>query len=395
MFSAYELYGDNMKCLRCNNQDIRFFYQDPQGWYCRKCVMFGRLNVAQLPTKKHYQKRALTCNYSLKYPLTPLQKKAQQQIMDNLSAKRDVLVYAVCGSGKTELVMEAIKQYINAEKKVGFAISRRQVVLEICERLKAAFSTITVIPVCEGYTDVIDADLIVCTMHQLHRYYECFDLLIMDEVDAFPYRDNEVLESIAMHACIGEKLYLTATPSDAMLSLCEEKKCALIQLYERPHGYPLIVPKIIATLASFQYLYLFYFLIQQRRANIQTLVFVPSIALATRLYRVFRFIFKCAAFSSKTENKDQIIDDFHAFKYECLFATTILERGITIKGVYVIVVQSDHMVFNEASLTQIIGRVGRSIEMPTGKGVFLCRKKNREITRCVNALIHMNAKAES
>ena len=47
--------------------------------------------------------------------------------------------------------------------------------------------------------------------------YRCFDLLIMDEVDAFPYRGNVMLKEIAMQACSGQLLYLTATPDETML----------------------------------------------------------------------------------------------------------------------------------------------------------------------------------
>ncbi|MCB7430269.1 helicase, partial [Erysipelatoclostridium ramosum] len=81
---------------------------------------------------------------------------------------------------------------------------------------------------------------------------------------------------------------------------------------------------------------------------------------------------------------------FHAHHYECLIATTVLERGITIKGIHVVIYQADHPVFNEASLIQMIGRVGRNIEMPTGRGLFLCTKKTRDIERCIRALQLMN-----
>ena len=38
----------------------------------------------------------------------------------------------------------------------------------------------------------------------------------------------------------------------------------------------------------------------------------------------------------------------------------------------------------------MIGRVGRNIEMPTGKGLFLCTRKTRDIERCIRALQKMN-----
>lgn len=68
------------------------------------------------------------CNYDLEFQLTDQQLKASKEIVTHLAAGYDVLVYAACGAGKTELTMEPLKQALNAGKKVGIAISRRQVV---------------------------------------------------------------------------------------------------------------------------------------------------------------------------------------------------------------------------------------------------------------------------
>lgn len=387
--------GDRMRCLRCGNTQQKYFYQDGSVWYCRKCIAFGRMNVGELPRAKKYRQQRHACDYVLKYPLTPKQQKASAEIVWHAKHQQSQLVYAVCGAGKTELVMEVIKQFLNAGKKVGFAISRRQVVLEIATRMKEAFPMIEVIAVCEGYSDICDGDLIVCTMHQLYRYYQTFDLLIMDEVDAFPYRGNEVLQAIAQHACRGVMVYLTATPDESMLKDVEDGKLALVELFERPHGYPLIEPEIRTCANRMQLFYLIAFLYQQRKAGIQTLVFVPTIRMANELHKKLCLLFRCKAFTSQSEDKEKIVDDFHKKKYECLITTTILERGITIKGIYIIILQADHVVFNEASLTQIIGRVGRSIEMPSGKGIFLCERVTRDIERCKHAIQHMNKESFS
>lgn len=379
-----------MRCSRCGNENLAYFYLDGTTWYCRKCIAFGRVDVGKGVEAKAYRKRKIDCSYSLKYPLTPLQKQAVSKIMSFLKQKKDVLVYAACGAGKTELTMDAIQYYLRQGKKVGFAISRRQVVLEIKERMQQAFSSLHVVAVCEGFTDVTYGDLIVCTMHQLYRYPYCFDLLIMDEVDAFPYRDNELLEAIAMQACVGEKLMLTATPDENMLKKVEEGTLGLVELFQRPHGYPLIVPQVVCLPFALQLCFLIHFLQKQRKRGIQTLVFVPTIALANKLYLGLRLLFKCAVFTSKTKDKEKVIDEFHEKKYSFLISTTILERGITIKGIYIVILQADHAVFSQASLIQMVGRVGRNIEMPTGEGWFLCAKKTKDIEQCVSAIQKMN-----
>lgn len=379
-----------MRCLRCGNEDEKYFYNDEGVWYCRKCVGFGRIDVGKVPISSPCIRKPCACEYTLKYPLTNKQKRAVREIMHYLKEQQDVLVYAACGAGKTELTMEAIQWYLRNGKKVGFAISRRQVVLEIQERMQAAFPMLKVVAVCEGYTTVTDGDLIVCTMHQLYRYHGWFDLLIMDEVDAFPYRDNALLEAIAMHACVGQKLMLTATPDDEMLEKVKQHRLCMVELFQRPHGYPLIEPQVHCMPLFLQVLWMLRFLKKQKHAGIQTLVFVPTIKMAKQLYRVIGIHHRCAVFTSKTKEKEKVIDEFHEKRYDFLLTTTILERGITIRGIYVLILCADHAVFQEASLIQMIGRVGRNVEMPTGKGVFLCSRKTTAIKRCCIAIHKMN-----
>ena len=72
----------------------------------------------------------------------------------------------------------------------------RELVIELAERMKNAFKNATVVTVYGGHKNVLDGDIIVLTTHQLYRYNCFFDLLILDEADAFPFKDNEVLRNI-------------------------------------------------------------------------------------------------------------------------------------------------------------------------------------------------------
>ena len=65
---------------------------------------------------------------------------------------------------------------------VGIAVARRQVVLQLFERLKIIFPDLVVRAVCEGHTAEINGHLIVCTTHQLFRYHQFFDVLILDDI---------------------------------------------------------------------------------------------------------------------------------------------------------------------------------------------------------------------
>ncbi|MGI6580731.1 MAG: DEAD/DEAH box helicase family protein [Erysipelotrichaceae bacterium] len=87
------------------------------------------------------------------------QKEVSKKLAKLVSQGKSVLLEAVCGAGKTEIVYETIAQALKQNKKVGFAISRRQVVLEITERLQEVFKNLEVIAVCQGYTSKVVGDL--------------------------------------------------------------------------------------------------------------------------------------------------------------------------------------------------------------------------------------------
>lgn len=384
-----------MKCLRCQNEDQKYFYRDRQGvWYCRKCIPFGRIDVGALPKKKRYRKRSFSVSYQLDYELTAYQKRAAKELISYLKQHQDVLVYAATGAGKTEITMAAIESYLREGKKVGVAIARRQVVLEIRDRMAKAFPTLDVIAVCEGHTRKVDGDLIVCTMHQLYRYYRTFDLLILDEVDAFPYYGNEVLEAIAHHSCQGEKVYLSATPDRKMKQQVKEGKLKQIQLFCRPHGKDLIVPKVYCLPKIGQRIMLFFLIYRNGKENVPLLVFVPRIAQAHTMAKFYSLVAHCKAISSQSTNRDLLMEQFRNNEFQVLFTTTLLERGITIPGVDVCVVDGEHTVFSEASLIQIFGRVGRSITKPDGNAWFLCTHSVASIKNCVATICYMNAKKQ-
>ena len=376
-----------MQCPRRKNEDPKYFYRDENQIYCRKCIQFGRVNIDDVIQPKTYKCKKHRVKAHLNFELTDAQKKASVQLKENALKGIDSLVYACCGAGKTEICFETITAFLNAGKKIGFAIPRRQVVLEICERLKIAYPRLKVIAVCQGHTDVDDGDLIVCTMHQLYRYHQTFDLLILDEVDAFPYKNNDMLEAIALNACKGVKVMLSATPSRQLLLKAESGQLSIIELFVRPHGHPLIVPRCIILADFFQLIHLLFFM---KRHGGQWLVFVPTIAMADAYGKWLSVFMPCSSFTSKTLCKEEILDRFKNHQLTVLFASTILERGVTFKGVHVAVLQSSHPVFDESSLIQIVGRVGRDPNNPTGHALLYADKKNHAIKRCIYALQKMN-----
>ena len=154
-----------MKCPRCLNRNPEFFYKGSKGWYCRKCISFGRAMLEEERSAVSLEPVGDDSGeYALQYPLTPAQKEISHKCAEAVK-ESDVLLNCVTGAGKTELVVESIACMMREKKKVCFAIPRRQVVLELQERLAQIFRKAKVIAVCGGHTEETDGDLIVCTTH--------------------------------------------------------------------------------------------------------------------------------------------------------------------------------------------------------------------------------------
>ncbi len=382
-----------MKCLRCQNTNKAYFYLDHGNYYCRKCVAFSRMDVGMHVQRVRLKQKIHRVTPQLEFELTSHQKQISHQIQSYLAQGNDVFVYAATGAGKTECTLESICFYVKQGKKVVFAISRRQVVLEIAKRLRAIFPTLHIVEVTQGYTTITDGDIIVCTDHQLYRYPYAIDLLIMDEVDAFPYVGNQVLESIARQACRGQILYLSATPDDTSKAQMEAGTLKMVCLFERPHKQPLAVPKVIVCGIWMQWIYVFMYCRTFVKQHKQVLVFVPRKQDSVWMSMVLSRFFSCTYIHSQVKEKDSVMDAFRKREYDILVSTTLLERGITVPSVQVIVYMGNHIVFTTASLIQIFGRVGRSFKDPTGEAICLCQYGSESIKECVKQVKWMNKHA--
>lgn len=327
----------------------------------------------------------------LDFQLTPAQQQASDKALQGLKSGQDVFVYAAAGAGKTEMTFASICEYLSKGKKVGFAISRRQVVLEIAKRLQKAFPTLQVTAVCEGHTSQTDGDIIVCTTHQLYRYPQSFDLLILDELDAFPFVGNPVLQSLAGNACKGHRLLLSATPDKESLDKIARHEMVLVELFKRPHGKPLCEPDIVCCSKCMSVIRIIHkcheFAVQKK----QVLVFVPRKADGAWMVKILSLFFAADLITSQSEDKDSIMQKFYTKKTEVLVCTTLLERGITVGSVQVLIYRADHMVFTSASLIQILGRVGRTFADPQGTGICYCESVSPALKECRDMIQSMNA----
>ena len=381
---------NSFTCPICGNTDIHSIGYLNGKPYCRKCIAFR----GQEATNEYVSWDIAP--YALNYELSDDQKRLSNQLVENYKNGIDSLVYAVCGSGKTEICLEIIRYCIENELRVGFAVPRKDVCVELFYRYNDIFKENIITAVYGGHTKYIEGDLVVLTTHQLFRYEHYFDLLIMDEIDAFPFKDSDILKAFFKRSLKKNFILLTATPSQELLEYFKKPGRAVLELFTRFHGHPLPVPKVIKGNS----LYLNYKLIKETGRFLkhfkQVFIFVPTIDLSKKLYRFLSLFFSTGYYiNSKCEDREEIIKSFRLKKYRYLVTTAVLERGVTVKDLQVIVYRADSPIYDSYSLIQIAGRVGRKKDAPEGEVIFLARENNKDIKRAVEEISAANKKVQN
>ena len=293
---------------------------------------------------------------------------------------------------------------INRGGAVCLASPRIDVCLELYKRLQDDFAC--EIALLHGESEpYFRTPLVVATTHQLLKFYQAFDLLIVDEVDAFPYVDNPTLYHAVKNSVKenGLRIFLTATSTDELdrkVCLGELKR---LSLPRRFHGNPLIIPKPV-WLSDFNcYLdknrlspKLKTYIEKQRKTAYPLLIFASEIKKGEQLKEILQEQFpneKIGFVSSVTEDRLEQVQAFRDGELTILISTTILERGVTFPCVDVFVVEANHRLFTKSSLIQIGGRVGRSMDRPTGDLLFFHDGLNASIKKAIKEIQQMNKEA--
>lgn len=359
------------QCAKCQKTCI----------YCRHCIQMGRIaSCTTLMTwagtkplmKKHHP-------FHWQGTLTTSQQQAATDIIQSLQQNRSHLLHAVCGSGKTEIVFQVVHYALSQQKRVCVATPRTDVILELAPRFQQVFPQTTIhvlhgnAPTQSGY-----AELTLATTHQLYRFQQAFDIMIVDEADAFPYTFDEALQQAVIkakqeHAPI---IFVTATPSQQLLH--QAKKWGYSFISRRYHGHPLPIPKL-ASLWRYERIIRKGRLpkklqrwIEQRLASHQPfLIFFPTVDLMEQALPLFQQLHPAiqAVYAEDPERQEKVIQ-LRNESIPGLLTTTILERGVTIKNVQVAIVGAESPIFNASALIQISGRVGRNSHYPSGDILF-------------------------
>ncbi|QZA33208.1 helicase-related protein [Hydrogenibacillus sp. N12] len=354
-----------------------------------------------------------------------------------------LLLWAVTGAGKTEMLFPAVEALLSAGRRVLWATPRRDVVLELWPRLRAAFPG-AVVALYGGAEAFAEASaLTLSTTHQALLFERFFDVVIVDEADAFPYTAEPFLPRAVRRALRpgGRIVIVTATPSAEDLADVQASGGAVVIVPLRHHGRPLPEPEVIRLKrpifrgegggsAVRMPAAVLDFIGERLRRGRRVFAFVPRVAdvpeavaaLASALNAAGRAdadAGRAAAGSDPSgaagaapdgtradgvriagthagdDGRDAKVRAFREGALDVLVTTTILERGVTVAGSDVVVLDADARVFDAPTLIQIAGRAGRMAEDEAGAVAFFAAEETEGIRRAAGHIAAMNRLAEA
>lgn len=419
-------------CRRCGSGSERLHWTlcascGEECPYCEECLTMGRVRFC-LPLIQGVRIDAVTAAAASReaadprqveerispWKLSPAQAEASAsgiRYMESSDA-RQFLIWAVTGAGKTEMIYPLIETELNRGGSVLVATPRKDVVLELAPRLQQAFPHRNLVTLYGGSEQRWDSgEITLATTHQLLRFYRKFDLVIIDELDAFPFHNNPVLQYAAEKACrlSGKYIFLSATPPRPMQKAVSKNKLPHVKVPVRFHRHPLPVPGIIRvkSLKELQRGLFSAKLLQEIDVSLQRgaqlFIFVPRIKdvpiVVERLIQQLNPLpdgqaVSIQGTSSKDPERVRRVQDFRNGKIRILVTTTILERGVTVPKTDVLILDADSPLFDEASLVQIAGRAGRSKDDPRGRVLFAAAEKTRSQVRAIRQIRAMNRLAK-
>ncbi|WP_446738780.1 DEAD/DEAH box helicase [Rummeliibacillus sp. BSL5] len=401
---------EKWQCNRCRNINQHFFACfhcakcEQTCVYCRHCINMGRVSsCTQLIKWIGPRKKIVTKGNTFIWEgtFTPQQEKASVELIESVRLSRDHLTHAVCGAGKTEILFPVIAECLKSHKRVCVATPRTDVVLELAPRIQKVFPQ-TFVQALYGGAEVDKrySQLIIATTHQLYRFEEAFDVVIVDEADAFPYTFDQTLQEAVQKAKKLEApiLYVTATPSDELKNRIKKSNGGYSFIARRYHTHPLPVPRF-DSLFSYQKKLtqgkipqkLKQWVCDRLENEEPFLVFFPTIELMEKSVGLFQQLHPAiqAVHAEDSVRKEKVLL-LRQSKIPGLLTTTILERGITIPRVQVAVVGSESAIFNKSALIQIGGRVGRSADHPSGDLVFFHHGITLEMDEARREIVKLN-----
>lgn len=359
--------------------------------YCRRCIQLGRMDsITDICIVKSFQK-ATKANYQLPFELSKQQQYASEAIIQVIKNNNDLLLYAVTGAGKTEMMFEGIRIARQMGHNIAIVSPRVDVIIEISYRIKDAFIDERIDVLHQSSRQQYNGHFVIATIHQLLRFKQHFDTVFVDEVDAFPLSmDPQLSNAIQLASKLNHShIFMTATPPRHFLKQFPPEK--IIKLPARFHRHPLPIPKfkyfkLKSTRKQNLLLNLFRNQINQQRF---TLVFFNNIEIMNKTYQQYKIdIADLICVHSEDDLRFEKIEDLRRGQHKIVFTTTILERGFTMTHLDVVVVDAGS--FQQEALIQIAGRVGRKQQSPSGLVLFLHEGVTLSMILAKRNIISMN-----
>ena len=408
-YPAFEEKSGKWFCRRCGSRVTpikpTFCQCGQECGYCTQCIQMGKvkrcLTFYHIGEENRFPKIKDPLAWQGK--LSTQQDKAAQDIVQAVLNRQTLLVWAVAGAGKTEMLFKGLALAIEKGYRIGLASPRVDVCLELYPRLQAAFPKLAIsLLYGQMEEDYAYRQMTIATTHQLLRFKQAFDLLIIDEIDAFPFDTDLVLQRAADQARKEESalIYLTATPNRQMQKQIKQKKIQATILPARYHGHPLPVPQLKRSknwqanlLKKAGKTPVDRAIASRLQAGRRFLIFLPNIAWSKQWEGVLEAKFPQANFATvhaQDPDRKSKVMAMRRQELDFLVTTTILERGVTFPNIDVLVVGACDRVFTESSLVQISGRVGRSPDYPTGDILFFYHETSLAMKRAVKQIKQMN-----
>ncbi|SDB87995.1 DEAD/DEAH box helicase [Shouchella lonarensis] len=392
-------------CRRCGNDEQALFYTHEcarckqQCTYCRYCIRLGKASSCTLLytwVGALFSYRPLFSACAWRGTLTSAQAVAAKALVRAVEQAHVHLLWAVCGAGKTEVLYPALARSFALGYRVAIVAPRIDVIKELAPRLYEAFPKVSQSVWYAGSRkQPLHAQLVLATTHQLMRYQHAFDVVIVDEVDAFPYAYDERLQRAVERARknVSAFILLSATPSR---QIQKQYRFHQTKISRRFHGHDLPLP-------SLQWCGHWRKDLQQGKLPKKVrawmmshrikpkMIFVPSVHILEQLsISLKRADMAHVAVHAQSQARHTDVALYRRGEVDCIVTTTILERGITIKGLQVAVLGAEDHIFTEAALVQISGRVGRNQAEPTGDIVFFHHGKTKAMKKAIAHIVSMN-----
>jgi len=315
--------------------------------------------------------------------------------MDYLSLGEDIIVRAVCGAGKTEIVMPAIFKSLKRNLTVGYIVPRIAIAKQLKKRFIHAFPQTSIGFLGGGETQLDKQSFIVVILQRLWHFTDEFDLLIVDESDAFPLKGNLYYQRLMQRSLTdrGRVVLMSATGQNKRVVRPGEST-RRIDVNHRYHGHMLDVPEYVRVKKSNKGKSTFYFPDKLRHfiddcleRRYPLFVFVPTKKSGRRLNQCLKDRgYESCFISAESDDKERVFKRGR----DVIVTTTVLERGVTFTNLWVGVIMADHPVFDRDTLVQIAGRVGRKAIAPHGRILFFARTMSRAMDEAITTIRQTN-----